>query len=100
MPVDELKHQIDEHANLQVLDVRRPAEYSQGHVPGALNFTLSHIERDLGNLDPNKPTAVVCQSGYRSSAASSFLQRAGFQEVYNVMGGTAAWTGAGYSTEK
>lgn len=100
MPVDELKQQLDEHAPLKLVDVRSQREYSDGHVPGATNLTLSHIEKDLPKLDLNQPVAVICEGGYRSAAAASILQRAGFSEVYNVLGGTAAWTGAGYSVEK
>jgi rhodanese-related sulfurtransferase len=100
MPVDELKQQLDEHASLQVVDVRRPMEFSDGHVPRAANVTLAHIEKDLAKLDSSKPTAVICQGGYRSSAAASILQRHGFSEIYNVIGGTAAWTGAGYALER
>jgi rhodanese-related sulfurtransferase len=100
MPVDELKQQLDEGANLELVDVRRPGEFADGHVPKAANLTLAHIEEQLAKLDPKRPTAVICQGGYRSSAAASILQRAGFLDVYNVIGGTAAWTGAGYSLEK
>ncbi len=99
MPIDELRHQIDEGANLQIVDVRRPAEYDQGHAPGAVNLTLAHLAEQAGILDPDRPTAVLCQGGYRSSAGASILQRGGFTEVYNVIGGTAAWVGAGYRVE-
>lgn len=100
MPVDELKQQLEEDAELQVVDVRREGEFTDGHVPKAANVTLSHLEQDLTKLDPQRATAVICQGGYRSSAAASILQRAGFSDVYNVIGGTAAWTGAGYPLEK
>jgi hydroxyacylglutathione hydrolase len=100
MPVDELKQQLDEHAPLKLVDVRSQREYADGHVPGATNLTLSHIEKDFPKFDRNQPLAVICEGGYRSAAAASILQRAGFSEVYNVLGGTAAWTGAGYSVEK
>ena len=99
MPVDELKHRLDERAKIQLVDVRRRAEYEQGHVPGATNLALSHLEKELSKLDRSLPTVVICQGGYRSSAAASILQRAGFGEVYNVIGGTAAWTGAGNATD-
>jgi hydroxyacylglutathione hydrolase len=85
---------------LQVLDVRRPGEHAAGHVPGALNVPLAELERRLGELDPRRPVAVVCQTGYRSSAAGSLLQRAGFERVANVPGGTAAWIAAGLGVEQ
>jgi hydroxyacylglutathione hydrolase len=99
MPVDELHSRIDEKSDLQILDVRRPAEYQSGHIPGAISAELAHLEEQAGQLDPERPTAVACAGGYRSSAAASLLQRKGFRDLYNVVGGTSAWTGAGYEAE-
>lgn len=100
MPVQELRAQIDERREgLQIVDVRRPAEYEAGHIPGAVNVPLAELERSLGGLDPQKPMAVACAGGYRSSAALSLLERKGFLDLYNVVGGTGAWTGAGYEAE-
>ena len=83
---------------LQVIDVRRPGEYSNGHVPGAVPAPLSGLERNLQDLPVAKDaeTAVICAGGYRSSAAASLLQKHGFTKLINVMGGTSAWVNAGY----
>ena len=100
MPVGELRAQIDERREgLQIVDVRRPSEYEAGHIPGAVNVPLAELEKGLEGLDPRKPTAVACAGGYRSSAASSLLERKGFLDLYNVIGGTGAWTNAGYEAE-
>jgi hydroxyacylglutathione hydrolase len=100
MPVAELNAQIEEEREgLQIVDVRRPSEYKAGHIPGAINVPLAQIDHSPGGLDPRKPTAVACASGYRSSAASSLLERMGFLDLYNVVGGYGAWTGAGYQVE-
>jgi hydroxyacylglutathione hydrolase len=99
MPVDELHHQIAEGADLQVVDVRRPGEYNNGHAPGAINVTLAHLDEEASQLEANRPTAVICQSGYRSSAATGILSRRGFKNVFNVVGGTSAWINAGYPVE-
>lgn len=100
MPVDELQNRIAEGAPLQVVDVRRPGEYVTGHVPGAINLTLAHLEQELSSLASSRPTAVICASGYRSSAATSILERHRFAEVYNIVGGTNAWVSAGFPVEK
>jgi glyoxylase-like metal-dependent hydrolase (beta-lactamase superfamily II)/rhodanese-related sulfurtransferase len=100
MPVDELHNRIAEGTDLQVVDVRRPGEYEGGHVPGAINLTLAHLEQEISNLKSNRPTAVICASGYRSSAATSLLERQGFSEAFNVVGGTNAWIAAGYPVER
>jgi hydroxyacylglutathione hydrolase len=99
MPVDELKNQLDESADLQLIDVRRPGEYGAGHAPTAVNVQLARLEKCVDQLDLNRPTAVICQSGYRSSAAASILARHGFKRLYNVVGGTTAWVNAGYAVE-
>jgi glyoxylase-like metal-dependent hydrolase (beta-lactamase superfamily II)/rhodanese-related sulfurtransferase len=99
--VDELRARLGEDPALQVVDVRRPGEYSGGHVPGARPAPLDRLERELRALDPARPAAVICAGGYRSSAACSLLQRAGFAApLFNVVGGTAAWVAAGYATER
>ena len=99
IPVDELRERIAEGANLQVVDVRRPGEYAGGHVPGAINLTLAHLEQERSRLSSDRPAAVICASGYRSSAATSILERHRFTEIYNVVGGTNGWVNAGYAVE-
>jgi glyoxylase-like metal-dependent hydrolase (beta-lactamase superfamily II) len=97
IPVAELKRRLG--AGLQVVDVRRPGEYTSGHVPGAASRPLDRLERDIRGLDPSRPTAVICAGGYRSSAATSLLERHGFRDLSNVVGGTSAWVAAGYDVE-
>jgi hydroxyacylglutathione hydrolase len=86
---------------LQIVDVRRPPEYQNGHVPRALAAPLATLEQHLEglNLDREKTTAVICAGGYRSSAATSILQKIGFSDLLNVTGGTNAWISTGYSVE-
>jgi hydroxyacylglutathione hydrolase len=98
MPVDELRHQLDEGQQIQLLDVRRPNEYNGGHAPGFVNVPLSHLENELATFDPARPIAVMCQGGYRSSAGTSILARHGFKNVYNVVGGFSAWSNAAGTT--
>jgi hydroxyacylglutathione hydrolase len=85
--------------HLQFVDVRRAGEYTNGHAVGARNIPLEKLSNDFDKLDPRAPTYVICQGGYRSSAGTSILERAGFSEIYNVTGGTAAWINEGLETE-
>jgi len=98
--VHDLKLQA-ENRDLQILDVRRLTEYESGHVPHAVTEPLATLERNVSGLilDKEKPTAVICAGGYRSSAATSLLQRHGFKNLLNVTGGTSAWINAGYPVE-
>jgi rhodanese-related sulfurtransferase len=100
--VAELHARLEEGGTpLQVVDVRAEREYATGRVPGAKNVPLSELEARLAtDLDPSRPTAVVCAGGYRSAAAASLLQRHGFKQLYNIIGGTSAWESAGYQTER
>jgi len=98
--VDQLKEQIA-NRDLQIVDVRRPAEYGNGHVPRALNAPLAVLDAVIGELplQKDKRTAVICAGGYRSSAAASLLEQQGFTNLINVSGGTGAWINAGYPVE-
>jgi hydroxyacylglutathione hydrolase len=98
--VSQLKEQMA-NSELQILDVRRPGEYVNGHVPHALNAPLASLEKSLGplSLQKDRLTAVICAGGYRSSAAASLLQQQGFANLLNVSGGTGAWINAGYPVE-
>jgi hydroxyacylglutathione hydrolase len=90
--VDELHCMLNEGSqDRQVIDVRRPFEWQVGHVGGAMLKPLNRLTAMLGDVDRTTPAAVYCKGGYRSSIATSLLQRAGFQRVINVIGGFDAW---------
>ena len=80
---------------LQFVDVRREGEFADGHAPRTFNLPLSDLEKSTDKLDKSAPVFVICQGGYRSSAGTSILERAGFRAIYNISGGTAAWIKAG-----
>jgi hydroxyacylglutathione hydrolase len=99
--VSELRRMLDEQPELQLLDVRRAAEYAAGHAPRAALSPLGpRLAEEAAGLDRARPLAVICAGGYRSSAATSLLQPLGFRRIYNVAGGTGAWVAAGYPVEK
>ncbi len=97
-----------------VLDVRRPGEFEQGHVPGARNVSLESVARagaagdsararaafGLTAADESRPIALVCQSGQRSTIAASLLRAAHKGPLWNLTGGTAAWIAAGLPVER
>ena len=75
----------------QVLDVRREPEWNAGHIEGAAWWPLDNFKVSPPEIDRDRPIAVHCKSGYRSMIACSLLQRAGFRNVSNVIGGFDAW---------
>ena len=98
--VSELKERIAEDPSLQVVDVRRPGEYAAGHIAGAVSAPLHELAKRAASLDRARPIAVICASGYRSSTATSVLERLGFPRATNVIGGMNAWNAAGYETAR
>ena len=94
MTVEELRNALD-GAGLQVLDVRREGEWQAGHLAEATWHALDYFRAQLPELDPDSPVAVHCKSGYRSMIACSMLERAGFKNVSNIVGGFDAWKNAG-----
>ncbi|MGD0359666.1 MAG: rhodanese-like domain-containing protein [Bryobacteraceae bacterium] len=95
--VQDLDRLRREDAALQIADVRRPAEWDDGHIAGALLLPLNQFPAAVGQLDPARPVVVHCKGGYRSAIAASLLRRAGFSRVMNVTGGFDAWNAAGLS---
>jgi hydroxyacylglutathione hydrolase len=100
IPVDELRDRTLESDDLQIIDVRRPAEFRDGHLKMAANVPLSEISGRTEEFDQDRPLVVMCQGGYRSSAAASILKGKGLLRVTNVVGGTDAWVRNGFSLEK
>ena len=99
LPVQDLNHLTPSQA-FQLLDVRTPHEWDEGHLPGARYLFLGDLPAKAKCLDPEKPAVVYCASGYRSSLAASLLQAKGFKHVRNVPGSYAAWTAAKFPVEK
>lgn len=82
----------------QLVDVREPAEYAGGHVPGARNLPMGQLSSHLDSLDRHHPVLLICWSGNRSGAMCDLVSAAGYEAV-NVGGGTAAWIRAGRPVE-
>jgi hydroxyacylglutathione hydrolase len=85
---------------LSVLDVRREPEWQAGHIEEAAWWPLDNFKVAAPEVDRDAPLAVHCKSGYRSMIACSLLQRAGFRNVTNVIGGFDAWLLAGLPVER
>lgn len=97
--VEEMKELTETEKGLQFVDVRRAAEHAGGHASRTINIPLDKLSNEINKLNPEYPTFVICQGGYRSSLGTSILENAGFKKVYNITGGTKAWIDAGFDTE-
>lgn len=80
-----------------VLDVRTPAEFAEGHLPGAVNLDVEGpgFAEQVAQLDPDVPYAVYCRSGNRSALALQEMLGAGITDAYHLGGGISAWAAAG-----
>src|SRR5215472_6995502 len=83
----------------QIVDVRRPAEWKDGHIPGAEHHPLDSLGAAVTSMDRSHLPAVHCKSGYRSTIACSVMEAAGLPDPVNVVGGFDAWTAAGFPVE-
>jgi hydroxyacylglutathione hydrolase len=72
-----------------VLDVRKPAEYADGHLKDARNLPLNDMNdpATMANLEEDQNIYVHCAGGYRSVIASSILKRQGIHNIRNILGG-------------
>jgi rhodanese-related sulfurtransferase len=79
--------------DLVVLDVRTPAEFAAGHVPGARNVSHDQLAAKLGELSSLKDKQLVlyCRSGRRSALAGQTLRDAGFTRLLHLQGDYLAW---------
>ena len=98
--VEKMNEILSNENDTQFVDVRRAAEHKSVHAPQSINLPLNNLTNEIEKLDSTKPIYVICQGGYRSSVGTSILEKAGFNEIYNVSGGTAAWINAGLETEE
>lgn len=94
--VHDLKKWVDSGENILIVDVRRQSEWDEGHIEGAVHIYVGHLEKKSDTLPRNVPVVVICKTGNRSSFGASVLLRAGFEGVYNCLGGIDAWQRSGY----
>jgi rhodanese-related sulfurtransferase len=81
-----------------LIDVREPVEFTTVRAPGAVLMPMSTFTARQSELPTDRPLLVICHSGGRSAAVTSFLVRAGRSDVTNVVGGMEAWSAAGLPT--
>jgi len=94
--------QLMNQQNALVLDVRDAAEYQKGHMLNARNIPLAELGARAAELEKHKakPVVVVCESDNRSARAVTALRKLGFEKVFSLGGGIAAWRQAGLPLEK
>ena len=76
-----------------VIDVREPHEFITSHIEQAINMPLGKLTEELQKITThkNKPVLISCQTGTRSASAAKLLTKAGFEQVFVIIGGIQAW---------
>jgi hydroxyacylglutathione hydrolase len=95
---EELAERLGHERDLLVLDVREPAEWTEGHVPDARHIPMRQVSARLAEVPRDRRVAVICAGGARSSLVGSMLLERGYTDLVNVWGGMTAWAQAGLPT--
>lgn len=77
----------------QLIDVREPQEFKNGHILGARNIPATQLKQRLVEVRPDKPVYLYCQGGTRSAKAADLLHKKGYKHIYQLKGGFKKWTG-------
>jgi glyoxylase-like metal-dependent hydrolase (beta-lactamase superfamily II)/rhodanese-related sulfurtransferase len=94
---DELETLISRGHKLTLVDVRAPREYQTNHIEGAVNIPVAELRTRYKELDRDRPVALICSTGHRSSLGASLLLQQGLEDVFNVAGGMTGYSAAGYT---
>jgi rhodanese-related sulfurtransferase len=93
---EEWSEQFESDGNAFLLDVRTPEEVEEGYIPNANNIDI-HLGQgfldELEKLDKSKNYYVYCRSGQRSGQACAIMNKLGFENAYNLVGGFMNWEG-------
>jgi rhodanese-related sulfurtransferase len=82
---------------VDVVDVREPREWSEGHIAGARLVPLGDLRANPRAALPRDGVVFVCAAGLRSEAAARIAASLGFKRIYNLRGGTRGWVKAGFA---
>lgn len=88
--------------DVQLVDVRTPEEFAEGHIENALNINVSETDfiTEVEKLDLDKPIYLYCRSGKRSAKAAEIMKEMGFKEIYDMEGGFLNWESQGLQAKK
>ena len=88
--------QLINHEDALVLDVRSDGEFAEGHIINAINAPLAGLAQQLSKLEKHRERTIIttCRNGQQAASASGILRKNGFQNVFSLSGGIAAWQGA------
>ncbi len=88
--------------DIKLIDCRTLTEYRSGHIKNAVNIDIysPDFQEKISKLDKSEKYIIYCQTGSRSSAGVGLMDRLGFTEVYNMVGGVMDWDNNGFKLTK
>jgi hydroxyacylglutathione hydrolase len=92
------KHQFD--GDFFLLDVRKINDWNKGYIEGAHHIYVGEVPEKISEIPQEIPLVVYCDSGFKSTVASSYLKKNGYTDVTSVLGSMNAWNKAGYPVVK
>ncbi len=98
-PAEYQARYVDAQVPHTLVDVRTPAEFQEGFIPGAIQISLQELQQKMGRIPKDRPVIVYCRSGNRSAFAANLLMQAGYEEVYDL-GGIVDWARAGLPVKR
>ena len=90
---EQVESKLSGDSGVQLIDVRNPDEYWDGHIPGSKLIPLSELPARMQEIDKNREAILICRSGNRSGRACEYLAQLGFSKLNNMVGGMMAWRG-------
>lgn len=88
----EFVEKYDSNDNINLLDVRAPGEYKDGHIEGSVNIPAPDLRTRYKELDKSKHYYIICSTGHRSGTACSILHQNGFEKITNIGGGMTGYS--------
>lgn len=82
-----------DYRKAQLIDVREPNEFDNGHILGARNIPLTQMKMRLKEIRKDKPVYLYCESGTRSARAATVLKKNGYGDLNQLKGGFKKWSG-------
>ncbi|HET7658224.1 MAG TPA: rhodanese-like domain-containing protein [Bacillales bacterium] len=77
----------------QLIDVREPNEFKNGHILGARNIPMTQLKMRLSEIRKDKPVFLYDQNGVRSARTAQLLKKKGYQDISHLKGGFKRWSG-------
>jgi len=98
LSASKLKEKLDSREKMVLLDVRSKEELEEKRMKNVKNIYVGHLEEQVEEIPKDNAIVTICETGNRASLAASILQRNGYDNVHNLLGGMSSWSESKYPT--